>query len=138
MEKDDVIVSVPINNSWPEYVDVDVTIGTDNYVDNKQPCCAIGHAEREFTRNMSQKGDYSSTQLYHWRKVYTALHESLYPRVRKDLTVETINDRLNNKSRNDLYLLTWAKLGYTNGMPDHILKKLDLPSVQRVRINWRW
>ena len=35
MEKDDVIVSVPINNSWPEYVDVDVTIGTDNYVDNK-------------------------------------------------------------------------------------------------------
>jgi len=49
--------------------------------------------------------------------------------------VELINDMFNPKARRDVYLLTWAKFGYTEGMPKKVLDMLSIPEVKSINID---
>lgn len=44
------------------------------------------------------------------------------------------NDCLNQETRTKLYLLTWAKLGYTEGMPKYILDLLEKPEIKAIEV----
>lgn len=119
---------------WPESIFVNVNVGTDTYLDDwGNPCCAVGCAAREFDTS------FTSVKLVHWRLVYIELYRALYnPPDNKALTVETTNDEIDDdKERTNLYLLTWAKLGYTKGMPKRILNRLKLSKVKKIKIKWR-
>ena len=131
------MLELNLSHYWPEQVSVDVEIGTDAYTSTEGPCCAVGHAGYEFKIDR----DFAcSSKLYEWRMVYKELYRAIYnPDAGNHEVVETINDDKlsSDKERKDLYLLTWAKLGYVNGMPKHILKMLKSARVKKVQIKWR-
>lgn len=124
--------------NWPEQIEIPHRIGARLYKYlNGRPCCAIGHIEQHNLCSLSKA-------IY--RDLYTRLAERLdaLGRLKKQIgytfsdrssaSVEEINDFLEPKSRLELYLLTWAKLGYTKGMPPGILKLLKLPEIQNILV----
>ena len=96
-----------------------------------------------------------STGIGHWspeaikyRDLYMALGVALLQAKKKrsqteveilisrdHINAEGLNDSLKAKDRLNLYLLTWAKLGYTQGMPSEILKMLKLPEIKAIPLD---
>lgn len=127
--------------SWPKQVVIPRYIGKDTYVNNDAPCCAVGHFLHQLRHKTKLRQNYAlltetSPELTVLEGVYKALYAALFGKTyRSQLpTVERINDRINTKDRRTLYLLTWAKLGYTEGMPKRILNLLQDTRVQAVTV----
>ena len=127
--------------SWPKQVVLPLRIGRNAYVDNGSPCCAVGHFLHQLRYKTKLKQNYAllnaaTPELTVLEGVYKALYAALFGETyRSQLpTVERINDRINTKDRRTLYLLTWAKLGYTEGMPKRILNLLQDTRVQAVTV----
>ncbi len=142
-------------SQWPLSIDVQVNIGTKMYYhfDNNEgsytdhPCCAVGHLRHAFgCHNRGYLISYSN--YLRWQDLYKKIYHILMPVIVKDLrkksrafnklvmydsaSVETVNDALPKKWRKIMYLLTWAKLGYTHDMPSDVwqflkyLEKLEV------------
>lgn len=116
--------------NWPEQIEIPDRIGTGtySYLDG-DPCCAIGHINKN-----GIYGWHREIYRYLYIKLTKRLHAlgKLTWRISNFDSVEKINDLLEPKNRLELYLLTWAKLGYTEGMPPDILELLALPEIQNI------
>lgn len=141
-----------MNSIWPTEINVPDKVGkTYRFVDCN-PCCAVGHAQYEFTVSSGQslpvidgwvlQPTCVKTKEYAiWYNLYCDLFAALkviYPALgRKNIIdengVEFINDAMSYNWRRTLYLLTWAKLGYTEGMPSDILDLLKLSEIKAVK-----
>jgi len=136
--------------AWPEVINVPSSIGKFNLNDGDQPCCAVGHLRYEFWllngKTLTEASVYAippncreSYSLWYslYVKLYAALRQCVQEVADADVvlryySVEGINDNLSAAWRRKLYLLTWAKLGYTEGMPKSVLELLELNTVQGV------
>lgn len=109
-------------SEWPIQIEVPNKIGTGSYYyDNHKPCCAVGWCRYE----LSKVNNYLPYKLIdEWRQSYIFISKKLSHSFSTMFGVETTNDKCGPEERKLLYLLTWAKLGYTRGMPKTVTKIL--------------
>lgn len=138
---------------WPTEINIPDKIGKIYRFVDCAPCCAVGHAQYEFTVSSGQslpaieswvpQPPCVRTKEYRiWYELYCDLFAALrviYPGLRRrniedEEGVEFINDALTYDWRRTLYLLTWAKLGYTEGMPSNILDLLKFSEIEAVKV----
>lgn len=122
-------------SNWPEEIPIPNSIGEKSYFRNGRPCCAVG--------NLYSLGVWSTyphpasvPTLYigmKYEELYREICRILFPET-KFSYVTTINDDLPAKNRRLLYLLTRAKLGYTEGMPKNVLKLLNNPKIKEIKV----
>ena len=118
---------------WPETIPIPDAVGRGAYwtdIENRIPCCAIGHRIEAIRVCCLNKFPY-----YEWNDTYRQVHRALVPASQwpngrklqpdKTFSVETLNDAMQPKYRLLVYLTTWAMLGYTEGMPDDVLKAVE-------------
>jgi len=118
---------------WPETIPIPDAVGRGAYWKDYLshiPCCAIGH-RMEATRCCA----FNTFPYEEWNNTYTRVHKALVPLSQyppgkklqpdKTFSVETLNDAMQPKYRLLVYLTTWAMLGYTEGMPDDVLKAVE-------------
>lgn len=108
---------------WPVEIPIPSRIGhTTFYYDNGKPCCAIGHL-----CDLGVWGIVCSSPSLPAGKTFDILYMRIAVALgwNKGLHLLSVNDRLYSKERRLLYLVTWAALGYTNGMPKDVLKLLE-------------
>jgi hypothetical protein len=134
---------------WPEVINVPSYIGKHKLSNGDQPCCAVGHSRCEFWllngKTLTESSVYTIPTKFResynlWYNLYIKLYSALCQCVQEvadaDVIVsnhvESINDNLSTAWRRRLYLLTWAKLGYTEGMPKEVLELLELNTVRKV------
>ena len=120
--------------NWPKEIPIPHKIGKGSYLRNGEPCCAVGH--------LHSLGVWSGTEALYgypktkisqkYQEIYRQLSRILFQGV-VSYGIPYINDNLSGKNRRLLYLLTWAKLGYTEGMPKNVLKLLKNPKVAAVK-----
>lgn len=131
-------------NNWPEEIPIPDKIGSHFYYIADQPYCAVGHLHHLGVWNTDPECPQKLPLIAAGDKyfaVYKQLVKALFPvrfkAIRYEIGIsclESINDHLNTTDRTNVYLLTWAKLGYTEGMPKRILKLLDKPEVQAIKV----
>lgn len=121
--------------NWPEQIKIPSRIGIGAYkYSNGNPCCAMGHIEENGVYDL-QRTIYRSLYIKLAQKLHTLGKLTRHISININFeSVEKVNDILESKNRRELYLLTWAKMGYTEGMPSNVLKLLALPEIQEVRI----
>jgi|JI10StandDraft_1071094.scaffolds.fasta_scaffold22596_7 hypothetical protein len=140
---------------WPTEITVPSSIGRLKRFTDDGPCCAVGYAQYEFCVTTGRQSFdaltnwhgnpicYRDKRYNAWYSLYLKLfqtvrgiHPVLY---RYDITdeneVELINDAISASWRKTMYLLTWAKLGYTEGMPSNVLTLLEQPEIKAVKVN---
>jgi len=138
--------------AWPEVINVPSRIGKFSLSDGDQPCCAVGHLRCELWllngKTLTKSSVYTiPAKCRESYKLWYSLYIKLYSALRQCVqevadsavlcysSVEGINDNLSAAWRRKLYLLTWAKLGYTEGMPKAVLELLELTSIQKVNVD---
>lgn len=107
---------------WPVEIPIPSRIGhTTFYYDNGKPCCAIGHLS-----DLGVWGQANSYPSLPAGKIYDILYMKVAVALGWDKGTHllSVNDRLYSKERRLLYLVTWAALGYTKGMPEEVLTLL--------------
>ncbi len=110
---------------WPIQIEIPSTIGRyqyRNYDAENTPCCAVGWCIYELQKINKYTRDY-----YHkedkWRDSYVSMAKAMG--YKPGCTVEGVNDYTDDgNERKTLYLLSWANLGYTYGMPRAVTKIL--------------
>lgn len=124
-------------SNWPKEIPISDKIGLNEFYQDDQPCCAVGH--------LHALGVWSDKRcqprVFPTRpegKLYQAIYDKLYRILVPGRYISTVlfytNDCLNQETRTKLYLLTWAKLGYVKGMPKHILDLLEKPEIKAIEV----
>lgn len=120
--------------NWPKEIPIPQEIGKGSYFRNGEPCCAVGHLH---SLNLWSNNGYACSMPNKkigakFEVLYGKLCRILFPEIKYSFIVN-INDNLSDENRRLLYLLTWAKLGYTEGMPQNVLKLLKNPKVAAIK-----
>ena len=122
--------------NWPKEIPIPEEIGKQSYFRDGNPCCAIGHLHSldvwtDKNLYLSMLPQKEEGVLY--ANIYKKIAVILFPELCYVL-ISSINDNLSPESRRLLYLLTWAKLGYTEGMPPNVLKLLNNPKIKGITV----
>lgn len=122
-------------SKWPKEITIPTSIGEKSYFRNGEPCCAVGNL---YSLGVWSDADYpcsvSDNEIgIEFEVLYGKLCRILFPEIKYSFIV-CINDALSAKNRRLLYLLTWAKLGYTEGMPKNVLKLLNNPKIKEIKV----
>lgn len=104
---------------WPRYVTIPKVIGTKRLMyRNGRPCCTLGLLRFTLNRNTT---NYANEEFEsQWERLYLAVCTALSIKGKYD-SITTANDCIKeNDVRVLAYLVTWAKLGYSVGMPSYV------------------
>lgn len=120
--------------NWPKEIPIPHRIGRMSYFRKGKPCCAIGHLHSlGVWSDAYYPCSVSDNEIgVEFEVLYGKLCRILFPEIKNSFVI-CINDSLSDKNRRLLYLLTWAKLGYTEGMPQNVLKLLKNPKVAAIK-----
>ena len=109
---------------WPKEVEIADNIGRAYYylVVPERPCCAIGHAAKEFIQcgnELSIEG--IGKGVPEFREAYAAVAKA-HRGIEVKRTTEFTNDAIEDPAiRALLYNAAWAYLGYTDGQSKEVL-----------------
>lgn len=122
---------------WPKEIPIPDKIGLNDFYKDDQPCCAVGHLHALGVWSDKRKRPRALPVKFEgllYQSIYRRLYGVLVPDRYLNMYLFQNNDCLNEETRTNLYLLTWAKLGYVDGMPKRILDLLEKPEIKAIEV----
>ena len=117
-------IKINAAHRWPSYVDIPKRIGAKRLLlRNGRPCCTLAYLR--FTLNRNHTNYANPLFESDWGKLYLEVCKALNVKGNYNSVAEANDCIKENDVRVLAYLLTWGKLGYTEGMPSYVLTILE-------------